>query len=73
MVAENKIAAKGGLPDNARELADALKRDPEFAFLAGKIDNARFYIASVLPEVEGKIAGIGWTEPSASTMADASF
>jgi alkylation response protein AidB-like acyl-CoA dehydrogenase len=73
MVAEDKIAAKGGLPDNARELADTLKRYPELAFLAGKIDNARFYIASVLPEVEGKIAGIGWTEPSASTMADTSF
>jgi alkylation response protein AidB-like acyl-CoA dehydrogenase len=73
MVAENKIAAKGGLPENPEELADSLNRDPELAFLAGKINSARFYIAGILPEVEGKIAGMGRREPSACTMADASF
>jgi hypothetical protein len=54
-------------------LADSLGRDPELAFLAGKIDSARFYIAGVLPEVEGKIAGLGWRESSAWNIAEASL
>jgi hypothetical protein len=73
MVAEEKIAEKGGLPADPESLADTLDRDSELAFLVGKINNARFYIAGVLPEVDGKLAGSSWIDPSARIMADASF
>lgn len=73
MVAEEKLAEKGGLPAEPESLAETLERDPELAFLVGKINNARFYIAGVLPEVDGKLAASAWTEPSACMMADASF
>jgi len=73
MVAESKIAEKGGLPENPDVLADALERDPELAFLAGKIDSARHFIATVLPLVDGKIAALTWMEPSACTIADVSL
>lgn len=73
MVAEDKIAEKGGLPGDPVALADSLGHDSELAFLAGKINNARYYIANALPEVEGKIMGLSWTEPLTLTMADASF
>jgi hypothetical protein len=73
MVAEEKITAKGGLPADPEILADTLERDPELAFLVGKINNARSYIAGVLPEVDGKLAASAWIDPSARMMADASF
>jgi len=73
MVAEHKIAEKGGLPKDPEELADTLGRDPELAFLAGKIDSARFYIAGALPEVDGKIAGLSWGDSSACTIAEVSL
>jgi hypothetical protein len=73
MVAENKIAGKGGLPESSKVLADTLERDPELAHLAGKIDSARYFIANVLPVVDGKIAGLAWKDSSACTMADASL
>jgi len=73
MVAEEKIAEKGGLPTDTEDLADTLERDPELSFLAGKINSARFYIAGVLPEVDGKLAALAWTESSARTMANVSF
>jgi len=73
MVAEEKIVQKGGLPTNPDDLADTLDRDQELAFLAGKINSARFYIADVLPEVDGKLDALARTELSTHTMADASF
>jgi len=73
MVAEKKIAGMGGLPEDSKVLADTLKRNPELAFLAGKIDSARFYIAGVLPEVHGKITGLGRMDSSACDIADASL
>ena len=73
MVAEQKIAEKGGLPADPESLAEILESDQELAFLVGKINNARFYISGVLPEVDGKLAGSAWIDPSARTMADASF
>ena len=73
MVAENKIAEKGGLPENSEGLAETLERDPELAFLAGKIDSARFFIAAVLPATDGTIAGLSSEDSSACTIADASL
>jgi hypothetical protein len=73
MVAEEKITEKGGLPADPEILADTLERDPELAFPVGKINNARSYIAGVLPEVDGKLAASAWIDPSARMMADASF
>jgi hypothetical protein len=66
MVAENKIAEKGGLPDT-------LERDSELAYLAGKIDSARYFIANVLPVVDGKIAALTWKDSSACTIAVSSL
>jgi alkylation response protein AidB-like acyl-CoA dehydrogenase len=73
MVAENKIAEKGGLPEDSKVLLDTLERDPELAHLAGKIDSARYFIASVLPMVDGKIAGLAWMDSSACTIAEVSL
>lgn len=73
MVAEQKIAAKGGLPERPEELLDALERDPELAHLAGKLDSARYFIANVLPEVDGRIAAMAWKDASACTIADVSL
>jgi len=73
MVAEQKIAAKGGLPESADGVAEAFKHDPELAFLAGKCDSARYFIANVLPEVDGKIAALTNGDDSACAIADASF
>lgn len=73
MVAENKIAEKGGLPEDSKVLLDTLERDPELAHLAGKIDSARYFIANVLPMVDGKIAGLAWMDSSACTIAEVSL
>lgn len=73
MVAEKKIAEKGGLPENTEALTNTLERDPELAHLAGKLDIARYFIANVLPVVDGKIAGLAWMDSSACTIADASL
>ncbi len=73
MVAEEKIAAKGGLPQNPEALTDALEHDPELAHLAGKLESARYFISHVLPVVDGLMAAMSWRDTSACTIADASF
>ena len=73
MVAEQKIEAKGGLPEGPELKTDALERDPDLALLVGKLHSARHFIASVLPEVDGRIAGLGWGDDSVCTVADASM
>jgi len=73
VVAEKKISEKGGLPEDPESLAKAFERDPELAHLAGKASIARHFIAGVLPEVDGRINGLNWKDPSVCAMADASM
>jgi hypothetical protein len=73
MVAERKIAEKGGLPDDPEVRKDALERDPGLAHLAGKLSCARYFIANVLPVVDGQIAALSRTESAACVIADVSF
>jgi len=73
VVAEKKIEAKGGLPEDPESLAAAFERDPELAHLAGKLGCAQHFIAGVLPEVDGRITGLNWKDTSVCGMADASM
>jgi alkylation response protein AidB-like acyl-CoA dehydrogenase len=73
MVAERKIAEKGGLPGDPKVRKDALERDPGLAHLAGKLSCARYFIANVLPVVDGQIAALSRTESAACSIADVSF
>jgi hypothetical protein len=73
VVAEKKIAEKGGLPGDPESLAVAFERDPELAHLAGKTSIARHFIAGVLPEVDGRIDSLNWKDASVCAMADASM
>ena len=73
MVAERKIAEKGGLPEDPAALKDVLERDPGLAHLAGKLASARYFIVNVLPVVDGQIAALSRKESAACAMADASF
>jgi alkylation response protein AidB-like acyl-CoA dehydrogenase len=73
MVAEQKIAAKGGLPASGEARTDALDHDPELAHLAGKLATARHFIAGVLPAVDGNITALGKKDSAVCAIADASF
>jgi alkylation response protein AidB-like acyl-CoA dehydrogenase len=73
MVAERKIAEKGGLPEDPEVLKDTLERDPGLAHLAGKLSCARHFIANVLPMVDGTIAALSRMDSAACTIADASL
>jgi alkylation response protein AidB-like acyl-CoA dehydrogenase len=73
MVAERKIADKGGLPENSGDRAEVLERDPELAFLAGKTDSARHFISGVLPIIDGIVAGLSSEDSTAYSIADASL
>jgi len=73
VVAENKIAEKGGLPEDFESLTAAFEHDPELAHLAGKLGCAQHFIAGVLPEVDGRITGLNWKDTSICAIADASF
>ena len=73
LVAEQKIAEKGGLPDDSVAMAEVLERDAELAHLAGKLHCARHFIAGVLPGVDGKLVGMAWNDPSVHSISDASL
>jgi hypothetical protein len=73
MVAEQRISEKGGLPEDSEARVEKLERDAELAHLAGKLDCARHFIASVLPVNEGQLAGLAWGDSSSLDIANASF
>jgi len=73
MVAERKIAEKGGLPEDPAALKDTLERDPQLAHLTGKLAAARYYIAGVLPVVDGEMASLSRMDSAACVVADASL
>ena len=62
-----------------KKVADAdarkafIEKNAQAAFLAGKIESARFFIANLLPATDGKISAIGWGDQSAWEIAEKSF
>ncbi len=75
MVAEEKlngIFEKKGLTEKEKQ-ADLILKNTRAAFLAGKIDSAKYFIANMLPVTDGKLAAIEWGDLSAWEIADRSF
>jgi alkylation response protein AidB-like acyl-CoA dehydrogenase len=50
-----------------------IAKNSRAAFLAGKLESARFFIANILPITDGKLAAIAWNDLSAWDIADRSF
>ena len=73
VVAERKIADWEGSVQHADLQGETLERDDELAHLVGKIQTARYFISTVLPAVDGKVAGLAWMDPSALAIANNSF
>ncbi|MCC6774929.1 MAG: acyl-CoA dehydrogenase [Gemmatimonadaceae bacterium] len=73
LVAEEKLAAGGGVPGSGEFRESVRRSDAELSFLAGKIAVARYFIATVLPQVDGKMASIRWKDDSACSIRDSSF
>ncbi len=76
--AEIACGRAGGMYEEAgastREAqADLVEKNPEAAFLEGKIATARFYIGRLLPIVAGKVEAIKRKETSPLEIPDAAF
>lgn len=75
IVAEEKLEAifeKEGL-DETDKRKEYIQKNDRAAFLAGKLESARFFIANVLPITDGKISAIEWGDLSAWEIAESSF
>jgi alkylation response protein AidB-like acyl-CoA dehydrogenase len=75
IVAQEKLSGileKKGLTDGA-EQQEWISKNTQAAFLAGKLDSARYFIANMLPVTDGKLAAIEWGDLSAWEIADKSF
>ena len=68
MVAEEKLEAgffgKRKL-ENGDQRKAFIEKNASAAFLAGKLESARFFIASMLPVTDGKLSTIAWGDLSA--------
>jgi Acetyl-CoA dehydrogenase C-terminal like len=53
--------------------ASLVERNPEAAFLEGKISTARYYIGRLLPIVAGKVEALKQKETSPLDIPDAGF
>ncbi len=75
IVAERKLTAlcrEKGCED-ADKRKELVRENAEAAHLAGKIENAKYFIGNVLPITDGKIAAIRWGNTSAWEMEENSF
>ena len=74
-VADAKLSAiheEAGVK-SADERAALAARNPEAAFLAGKIATARFYMGRILPQVSGKVDGLRRKETSPLEIPEEGF
>ncbi len=75
IVAEKKLAAlftKKALNDRDKQL-EFIRKNPEAAHLAGRLESARYFIGNVLPITDGKIAAILWGDSSALNIEEQSL
>ncbi|MBW1796977.1 MAG: acyl-CoA dehydrogenase [Deltaproteobacteria bacterium] len=75
VVAQEKLEAlfmEKGAEDSAKQ-EELIKENAEAAYLAGKVQSARFFIGGVLPVTDGKIEAIKWGDCSAWETQDRSF
>ncbi|WP_319409439.1 acyl-CoA dehydrogenase [uncultured Desulfosarcina sp.] len=75
VVAEEKLEVlfrKKKLQDADQRKA-FIEKNASAAFLAGKKESARFFIANMLPITDGKLSAIGWGDLSAWEIAEKSF
>ena len=71
---ERLSAALGEAGATSEEDRKALvRKNPEVAFLDGKIRSARYYIGRLLPAVQGKVAGLKNVETSPLELLDEAF
>jgi len=70
--AYGKILEESGANSPEKEAA-VIERNPQAAFLKGKLATARFYIGRLLPVTEGKVAALKRTETAPLDIPDASF
>ncbi|MFC1822909.1 acyl-CoA dehydrogenase [Thermodesulfobacteriota bacterium] len=63
---------KGASEDPAKQV-EILEENAEAAFLAGKIQSAKFFIGNILPATDGKIDAVQWGDVSAWEIHDRSF
>jgi len=75
MIAQEKLEAlfdEKGIT-NRKEQDAIIQENSEAAFLAGKIEGAKFFIGNILPITEGKINAIKWGDVSAWEISAKSF
>lgn len=75
MIAQEKLEAlfhdKGA--EDAETQEALIEEKAEAAYLAGKIQSAKFFIGNILPITDGKIEAIKWGETSAWMIHERSF
>ena len=59
--------------DDAEKQKAFVGKNAEAAYLAGKIESARFFIGDILPITDGKISALKWGDASAWEIAERSF
>ena len=59
--------------DSEDQQASLIKSNTECAFLAGKVQSAKFFIGNILPITDGKINAIKWGDTSAWDIKENSF
>ena len=70
------LLSKEGLQDKDKDneqRKEFIRRKPQAAYLAGKIESAKYFIGNVLPVTDGKIAAIRWGDSSAWEMEETFF
>ena len=75
MVAQEKLETlfrEKGAEDPEKQ-ADLIDDNAEAAFLAGKIQSAKFFIGNILPITDGKVEAVKWGDVSAWETREVSF
>jgi alkylation response protein AidB-like acyl-CoA dehydrogenase len=75
VVADRKLDSifrKKNLTDSEKQ-KEFIKKNSEAAYLAGKIQSAKFFVTNVLPVTDGKLAAIEWGDASALEIVEKSF
>ncbi len=59
--------------DDAEKQQKFVESNAEAAYLAGKVQSAKFFIGNILPVTDGKISALKWGDVSAWEIAERSF